>query len=164
MNRSPLQIKRPRLLGAMASLSASAGLAACMSLLVLATALEGGPVQLQAGAERLEATLSSGPVVASGGDGPIIWALTAPDCAECRDFATVDIAELRAEGFDVRLVSLRPGGVGPRHRAIAAVAAANGADMRLPALIWRSGGEWRAAFGRGSHASKLVRADLGPEA
>lgn len=148
----------------MASLSACAGVAACISLLFLATTLEQGPVALRAGAERLEATLISSPAVSIGGEGPVIWALTAPDCADCPDFAREDLAELRDEGFDVRVITLRAGGNGPRHRAIAAVAEANGADMRLPALIWRSSGEWRAAFGSDSHASKLVRADLGPEA
>jgi hypothetical protein len=148
----------------MASLSACAGVAACVSLLSLATVLERGPVELQAGAERLEATLTSSPVAARGGHGPVVWALTAPDCRDCQEFTQEDVAALQAAGFEVRVITFRPGGNGPRRRAIAAVAAANGADMRLPALIWRRGHEWRAAFGREPDAAEFVRADLGPEA
>lgn len=50
------------------------------------------------------------------------------------------------------------------HDRIAAIVARNGGEMRLPALFWRRGPEWRAAIGRnGAIADRALR-ELGPGA
>jgi hypothetical protein len=46
------------------------------------------------------------------------------------------------------------------HERIAAVLAANGLEPRAPALIWRRGGEWRAAVGRDQRSVAAAVRDL----
>jgi hypothetical protein len=48
------------------------------------------------------------------------------------------------------------------HDRISAVLAANGADMKLPALFWRRGVEWRALVGEDPRAVEHVARDLAP--
>lgn len=49
-------------------------------------------------------------------------------------------------------------------REIDAVLVANGAALRSPALIWRSGAEWRVVLGRDLGAGARIAADLKPAA
>lgn len=151
------------MLSALASSAAAAGVAACLSLFGLASALDASPVYLQAGTDRLEATLATADWRAPGRGGPVVYLATAPDCAQCSLYMQQAMNELRQDGFEVRVLSLKPGGNGPRHRALRAVVAENGADMRLPAMFWRSGDRWRAAFGDDVDVRQRVRSDSGPE-
>jgi hypothetical protein len=48
------------------------------------------------------------------------------------------------------------------HDRINEVLAANGADLKLPALFWRRGVEWRALVGEDPHAAEHVARDLAP--
>jgi len=48
------------------------------------------------------------------------------------------------------------------HDRISAVLAANGEDLKLPALFWRRGVEWRAVVGQDPHAVEHVARDLAP--
>jgi hypothetical protein len=48
------------------------------------------------------------------------------------------------------------------HERIGAVLAANGEDLKLPALFWRRGVEWRAVVGQDPHALEHVARDLAP--
>jgi hypothetical protein len=47
---------------------------------------------------------------------------------------------------------------------IAAIVARNGGRMRMPALFWRRGAEWRAAIGRDAHLADRVLLELAPGA
>lgn len=163
MIRNPPQIVRPKLLGALATLSGAAGFAACMSVFNLAAAVGAPAVEIRAGADRLEATLASAPIVCTGEKESVVWLVTAPDCPECISFTVDAVADLQAAGFEVRMLTLRPGGNGPRHVALRSVAAENGADMELPAVFWRRGEEWRAAFGDDADPEQLAP-ELEPEA
>lgn len=163
MIRNPPQIVRPKLLGALAGLSAAAGMAACLSMLNLAAVAAAPSVEIRAGADRLEATLASAPIVSEGARDSVVWLVTAPDCQECTRFTVQAVNDLQAAGYEVRMLTLRPGSEGARHVALRSVAAQNGADMELPAVFWRRGEEWRAAFGRGAKPEQLAPA-LEPEA
>ncbi|HWA01374.1 MAG TPA: hypothetical protein VG841_13775 [Caulobacterales bacterium] len=158
MIRVPPQIRRPGVLGALASLTAAMGVAACVSLFGLASALDAAPVEIQAGAEQLEATLAKADWRAPG-RGPVVYLATAQDCQTCTAYTARAVEELRRDGYEVWILALKPGGNGPRHRVLRAVVAENGADMRLPALFWRRGARWRAAFGAEVDARQRVLAD-----
>jgi hypothetical protein len=161
MERTSAQIRRPGLLGAVAAATALAGACACLSLLNLAAVRRADPVEIRAGGARLEAVLASAPAARIGGAGPVVWAVTAPDCAECGAFAAEDLNALRNDGFDVRVVSLPLEGRGAGLRgAVADVVERNGAALRLPALFWRRGNEWRGALGRDPMARARLHADL----
>jgi hypothetical protein len=47
---------------------------------------------------------------------------------------------------------------------VAAIVERNGGRMRLPALFWRRGPEWRAAVGRDAHLAAYVLRELAPGA
>lgn len=162
MIRVPPTIHRPRVLAALASAAAAAGVAACLSLFMLASVLPAQPIGIQAGADRLEATLATADWRAPG-PGPVVYLATASDCAACADYTARAVSELQHDGYEVRILALRPGGDGPRHRALRSVVAENGGEMRLPAMFWREGHRWVAAFGGDVDVRERVRSDLGPE-
>lgn len=156
------QIKRPRVLGIVAAAAIAAGAAASLSAFNLSLAHEPAALDIRAGTDRLEATLEAAPPAMSD-DLPIVWAVTAPDCVACAAFTESDLAELRENGFEVRVLELSAGN-GPRRIALTSVVAENGAELELPALFWRRGNVWRASFGPDAAAPEHVRADFNPEA
>jgi len=162
MSRSSVQIKRPRLLGGLAAAVAGAAAAACFSLIGAASRLEAHPIEIQAGAERLAAALAepeSESAPASSAD-PVVWAVTAAECGDCFARAGADLADLRADGFEVRVVRLAPSD----RLALDAVLRENGEQLDLPAVFWRRGAEWRAAVSLDPHTRALLRAEFNPEA
>lgn len=163
MIRVPPQINRPRLLTALVGLAAAGGISACFSLFSLAAALGSSPLGIRAGADRLEATLATADWRQPGRGGPVVYLATAEDCTPCMEYTSRAIRELRQDGYEVRVLELMPGGSGPRHTVLRDIAAENGADMQLPAMFWRHGGEWRADFGGDRDVRQTLRADLGPD-
>lgn len=164
MNRSSVQIKRPGLLGGLAVLAASAAVAACFSLAGAAARLDAYPIEIQAGASRLEAALEEPEAATltsvSGGAGAVVWAVTPADCADCLAKAGAGLAGLQADGFEVRVVQLAPSA----QQSLAAVLAENGERLEWPAVFWRRGREWRGTCNFDPRMRALLRADFNPEA
>lgn len=146
-------------------MSVAAAFLACLGIMRLAAGLDGGVAALPLEQERLHDTLTAAETSRIAGEGPTIWAVIEDDdCTECAAFVEQDLTTLRREGFEIRLIDGEVGlGIAERG-ALALVAARNGATLRLPALFWRAGGEWRARFGRDPEGWRRLHTDFEPQA
>jgi hypothetical protein len=158
MSRTSVQIKRPRLLGGLTAAVIGATAMAFVSLLGAAARLGADPIEIQAGTERLEAALADRAAVSP--EAAVVWAVTTAECGDCLSRAGADLAGLRADGFEVRVVRLAPSA----RLALDAVLRENGGRLALPAVFWRRGQEWRAMPRLDPRTRALLRAEFNPEA
>jgi hypothetical protein len=52
--------------------------------------------------------LSDAPWISSGGNGPVVWLVTAPDCAPCRTFERRALPDLLDRGVEARVILVAP--------------------------------------------------------
>ncbi|MBL8558883.1 MAG: hypothetical protein JNM47_09205 [Hyphomonadaceae bacterium] len=106
MNEAIRRVRRPGLLVVMAGMALVSALAAGGGLFSRHQAQLAGPVILVAGTETMEDALLDAPWLGPENGGPVVWALTKADCADCGALPPTEVAALAEEEIDVRVVAV----------------------------------------------------------
>lgn len=108
MNEPIRRVQRPGLLALMAGIVLVSAAAAGGGLISRQQAQTAGPVILVSGVEAMEDALLDAPWLGPENGGPVVWALTKADCADCGALPPVEVAELADEEIDIRVVAIAP--------------------------------------------------------
>jgi len=138
LNEPMRRVQRPVVLGLMSGIVLMSAVAAGGGLISRQQAQAAGPVILVSGVEAMEDALLDAPWLGPENGGPVVWALTRADCADCGALPPVEVAELADEEIDIRVVALaaREGAKGGAQESAASLAHARD---------WNTLRDWSAA-------------------
>ncbi|MDZ4776367.1 MAG: hypothetical protein SGJ23_06235 [Alphaproteobacteria bacterium] len=106
MNEPVRRVQRPELLAVMSAVVLLSAMAAGGGLMSRHQARLAGPVTLTYGVESMEDALLDSPWLGPENGGPVVWAVTKADCADCGALPPTEVAELADEEIDVRIVAI----------------------------------------------------------
>ncbi|MEJ0022410.1 MAG: hypothetical protein WDN76_02460 [Alphaproteobacteria bacterium] len=101
-------VKRWPMLGIAGGLLAAACLCLAFGLYDLDQRRSAAPAVVAVEKTNLADALDDAPYVSSRGDGPVLWLVTAPDCAPCRTFERKVLPGLLDRGVEVRVILSAP--------------------------------------------------------
>ncbi|MDX2235176.1 MAG: hypothetical protein NW200_11830 [Hyphomonadaceae bacterium] len=122
MNASVRRVERPALLGLVCAIAFGAAGLAGFSLWSQHAQRLAGPVTLVAETDEIADALADSPWTGSDSTGPIVWAFTAPDCADCGRLDAAAVAALSQEEMEIRMVVVAPRSAPEADPAAAALA------------------------------------------
>ena len=106
MNEPLRRVQRPELLAVLCAVVLLSAMAAGGGLLARQHAQLAGPVTLTTGVADMEDALLDSPWLGPENGGPVVWAVTKSDCADCGALPPVEVAALADEEIDVRIVAV----------------------------------------------------------
>jgi hypothetical protein len=101
-------VKQLPMLGIAGGLLAAASLCLAFGLYDLGQRRAAAPAVVAVEKTNLAEALDDAPYVSSRGDGPVLWLVTAPDCAPCRAFERKVLPGLLDRGVEVRVILAAP--------------------------------------------------------
>jgi hypothetical protein len=101
-------VKRWPMLGLAGGLLAAASLCLAFGLYDLGQRRVAAPAVVAVEKSSLSEALADAPFVSSNGQGPVLWLVTAPDCAPCRAFERKVLPGLLDRGVEARVILVAP--------------------------------------------------------
>lgn len=106
MNEPVRRVQRPSLLVLLGAAVLLSGALATGGLVTRYQARLAGPVTLTTDIATLEDALLDAPWLGPENGGPVVWAITRSDCAECGALPPRVLADLADENIDVRVIAV----------------------------------------------------------